>query len=330
MMKQNVLFTLVLTSLFAILAACNPMQQLEDAVAEEASERIAEQVLGVDNLEMNQEGDEVSFTVQGDNGEMAFASGETSSEFFEGMGFRFALPAGLGRGMLQTVDENGEAMMISASYEVQDATAESFLRAMHQTVTDAGFTYFGAMFGAAEGTEPDYAGFAETAPFVTYTHPDGFQMTLIWGESEVLVQLIKVPAETIATPEASSEGNSGSDAGSTLSGGVALADLPTVLDGSMTLDRTEVGPSEPIVVTLVLNMPIGDDAWVGVVPTDTPHGREEYGEAAYLSYAYVAYAEDGKLTLYAPEQTGTYDIRLYNTDNGEYGVELASETFTVR
>jgi hypothetical protein len=128
------------------------MQQLEDAVAEEASERIAEQVLGVDNLEMNQEGDEVSFTVQGDNGEMAFASGETSSEFFEGMGFRFALPAGLGRGMLQTVDENGEAMMISASYEVQDATAESFLRAMHQTVTDAGFTYFGAMFGAAEGS----------------------------------------------------------------------------------------------------------------------------------------------------------------------------------
>jgi hypothetical protein len=59
-----------------------------------------------------------------------------------------------------------------------------------------------------------------------------------------------------------------------------------------------------------------------------PHGSEATNDQHDVEYRYLSGNTSGTLSFSAPEQPGSYDIRLHDTDGG--GTEIASVTFTVR
>ena len=73
---------------------------------------------------------------------------------------------------------------------------------------------------------------------------------------------------------------------------------------------------------------LSDSAWAGVVPSQVPHGSEATNDQHDLSYRYLSGNTSGTLSFTAPEDPGSYDIRLHDTGYG--GTEIASVTFTVR
>ena len=82
-------------------------------------------------------------------------------------------------------------------------------------------------------------------------------------------------------------------------------------------------------VTFHFTAPAGfaKNAWVGVVPSSVPHGDEEVNDRANLGYVYLEGRTAGELTLQAPTEGGSYDLRMNDTD--QHGREVASVTFTV-
>lgn len=90
------------------------------------------------------------------------------------------------------------------------------------------------------------------------------------------------------------------------------------------LDKESYFPGDEIKVT-ALATGLSDSAWVGVVPTSAPHGKEVDNDSNKLSYVYTS--NEGPLTLVAPKEPGDYDIRL--NDNDDDGVEVASRSFKV-
>lgn len=77
------------------------------------------------------------------------------------------------------------------------------------------------------------------------------------------------------------------------------------------------------------NMPEGSDAWIGVVPSDTPHNEKE-ADAANIQYKWLSGFASGSFDgflLSDNSLSGNYDLRIYSNDNG--GGELASVTFYI-
>lgn len=70
------------------------------------------------------------------------------------------------------------------------------------------------------------------------------------------------------------------------------------------------------------------DAWLGVVPSDVPHGSEQTNDEHDLSYDYIRGRTGGTVILPAPSTPGRYDIRLHDADHD--GREVASASFEVQ
>lgn len=307
-MKRILMLPLIFLAL--TLAACsNPVEQLQEAVSQEISEAIVEQVTGAENVEFDAEDGEISFSVEGEDGAQVDVSVEENSDIdaITGMGFTIPLPDGLVNGTVQRIDNDGEEMMINATFEAPELTTAELYQALHEALTSQGFTYFDPTNSGK--TQPD-AG--ELQIIVAYQHADGFQFTMMGDNSGILLGLAR--QESGAALEAANNG------------ATALV-IPTVLDGRMALDKSSYQAGEPMVVTLEINTPLADNAWVGVIPADTPHGLEVDGDNTYISYDWVSNVVDNQVTLYAPWEPGSYTVRLYNTD--DQGVELATEEFTV-
>lgn len=107
----------------------------------------------------------------------------------------------------------------------------------------------------------------------------------------------------------------------------------TVLDEDykveMSTDKTEYSPGDTI--TLTIKAEGFDDkanAWVGMVPSEVPHGSEDENDAYDVEYFYIYEIEGGKATFTAPETPGSYDFRLNDSD--DTGVEVAYITITVK
>jgi len=307
-MKKFLILPLILFAL--TLAACsNPIEQLQEAASQELAEAVVEQATGADNVEFSADDGEFSFSVDGEDGAQVDVSVEEGSdiEAITGMGFNIPLPDGLVNGAVQRIDNDGEEMMINASFEAPDLTTAELYQAMHEALTSQGFIYFDPTNSGK--TEPDAE---QLQMIVAYQHADGYQFTIMGDNTGVLFGLVRL--ENGAVPEVVED--------------VAVGPIPTVLDGSMALDKSSYQAGEAIVITLAINTPLASDAWVGIVPADTPHGLEADGDAVDVTYEYVSNAVDGQVTLYAPSEAGSYDVRLFNTDASD-GVELASETITV-
>jgi hypothetical protein len=69
------------------------------------------------------------------------------------------------------------------------------------------------------------------------------------------------------------------------------------------------------------------DAWIGIVPSDTEHGKESVGDAANRGYEHLQGRGRGTVLLQVPAEAGKYDLRMYDTDAD--GSEVASISFEV-
>ena len=77
------------------------------------------------------------------------------------------------------------------------------------------------------------------------------------------------------------------------------------------------------------NLPENSDAWIGVVPSDTPHNEQD-ADSAVVQYQSLSQFESGNFTgfeLLDNSLSGNYDLRIYANDNG--GKELSCGTFYI-
>ncbi|GAB4280430.1 MAG: hypothetical protein Kow0080_33290 [Candidatus Promineifilaceae bacterium] len=321
-MKQKSILVWVVILVLLLSACGNPMEKVQEAVSEQVAEAIVENVTGAENVDLDANDGSVSVTVKDNEG------GEVSSSIEEvgqldaltGMGFTISLPDGLQSMTVQHVEENGEELMVNADYELGNLTTAQFFQEMHQAMLAQGFTYVDML--SAGRTEPD-----ATDLMIAYTHPDGYQFLIIGDENGGMLSLIRTDESV------------GMDAGSdgTASGEGAVAEAtPVAVSGAVkaeneliALDKSVYQTNEDIWVQVTLGeTAVAGDAWVGVIPSETPHGQEVDSDAVDVSYQYIAYVnENGVIRLTGPDRPGSYDIRLFDTD--AEGVELASITITV-
>jgi hypothetical protein len=90
------------------------------------------------------------------------------------------------------------------------------------------------------------------------------------------------------------------------------------------LNKTTFAPAEEIQVSFVASPSFASNAWVGIIPSNIPHGSEAVNDSHDLSYQYLSGRTSGTLLFKAPNQEGSYDLRM----NGS-GKEGTSTSFSV-
>lgn len=96
---------------------------------------------------------------------------------------------------------------------------------------------------------------------------------------------------------------------------------------SLELDKTNFAPGEEIRVRFVAPPGLPDNAWVGIIPSNIPHGSEATNDQYDITYQYLKQRTSGELVFTAPNQPGAWDLRMHDTDND--GREIASVSFFV-
>jgi len=71
------------------------------------------------------------------------------------------------------------------------------------------------------------------------------------------------------------------------------------------------------------------NAWVGLIPSDIDHGSESTNDQHDMSYQYLNGQVSGSMTFTAPNEPGSYDLRLNSSDSAANATELAYVTFEV-
>ncbi|MDA3837951.1 MAG: hypothetical protein PF574_03105 [Candidatus Delongbacteria bacterium] len=100
---------------------------------------------------------------------------------------------------------------------------------------------------------------------------------------------------------------------------------------SLSTSKKTYFPNEEIKIDFKVHPAFAASAWIGIVPNDCPHGSEKVNDENDISYKrlkYKKYNGGGSMTLKAPKNSGTYDVRMHNTDSDGY--EVASVTITVK
>jgi hypothetical protein len=96
----------------------------------------------------------------------------------------------------------------------------------------------------------------------------------------------------------------------------------------LTIENSVVAPGEEIAVSFKAPAEWGSAAWVGIIPSDIPHGSESKNDEHDLDYYYLEMKTAGVLIFTAPEEPGSYDFRMHDTDNN--GNEITYVTFEVK
>ena len=91
---------------------------------------------------------------------------------------------------------------------------------------------------------------------------------------------------------------------------------------TLTLDKNMYKPGEKITVTFAAPGSYPGNAWVGIIPSNVPHGQESVNDQHDLAYQYLDKRTSGTLVFTAPKKSGFYDVRMNDTDNN--GKEVAS------
>ena len=110
------------------------------------------------------------------------------------------------------------------------------------------------------------------------------------------------------------------------SGGCAPAPKPG--EPSVMLDKKVYAPGEMITVTFTASPSYQTNAWIGIIPSDVPHGDEAVNDQHDIAYQYLDGMTAGALMFNAPTAPGSYDMRMHDTDSS--GIEVASVTFKVK
>ena len=105
----------------------------------------------------------------------------------------------------------------------------------------------------------------------------------------------------------------------------SLAPAPT--GAGLSLDKSNYAPGEQIVVHFMASSSFAANAWVGIIPSDIPHGSEATNDQHDLTYQHLQNRTSGDLVFQAPADPGSYDLRMNDSDDN--GKEVASVSFTV-
>jgi hypothetical protein len=107
-------------------------------------------------------------------------------------------------------------------------------------------------------------------------------------------------------------------------GGEDLADFPP---SSLQISKIDYAPGAEILVSFTAPAGYAANAWIGIVPADTPHGSEAENDQYDLVYEYIDGRTEGTVIFLAPEEAGDYEIRMFDSDDD--GQESAAIGFTV-
>ncbi len=97
-----------------------------------------------------------------------------------------------------------------------------------------------------------------------------------------------------------------------------------LLSPQLQLNETIFAIGEEIRVSFVALPSFTSNAWVGIIPSNIPHGSEAVNDSHDLSYQYIRGCTSGVLVFTAPRQQGSYDFRMNDS-----GKEVASTSFSV-
>ena len=101
------------------------------------------------------------------------------------------------------------------------------------------------------------------------------------------------------------------------------------LKAKLSADVKTVKPGESVKVSVnILSGTARKDAWVSFVPSAIEH-TEKNSDDYNKDYAYYPDFKDGYVTLTAPRDEGSWDIRLFDGEDGDYASEIDYITLTV-
>jgi hypothetical protein len=94
------------------------------------------------------------------------------------------------------------------------------------------------------------------------------------------------------------------------------------------LEGTTFAPGADVRVAFWAPPGFQANAWIGIIPSDVPHGSEGVNDQHDLTYQYLNNRAAGELVFKAPDQPGAYDFRMHDRDDN--GAEVASVSFRVQ
>lgn len=94
---------------------------------------------------------------------------------------------------------------------------------------------------------------------------------------------------------------------------------------TLALERGRYAPGEAVRVRFTAPR-YPDSAWIGVIPSEIPHGSERVNDQHDTAYQYLSGRTAGELVFSAP-RLGRWDLRIHDTDDD--GRETASVSFVV-
>jgi outer membrane protein OmpA-like peptidoglycan-associated protein len=100
------------------------------------------------------------------------------------------------------------------------------------------------------------------------------------------------------------------------------------MEGTMKLNKESFTPGEEIVLEFTAPEALPKTAWIGIVPSNIPHGKEDVNDQHNIQWAYLEKKPSGTLHFVAPEKAGSYDLRM-NSGDAPDAVEITSVPFTV-
>ena len=101
------------------------------------------------------------------------------------------------------------------------------------------------------------------------------------------------------------------------------------LKANIRTDVKAVKPGEDVKVYVdILSGTPREDAWLAFVPTEIAHD-EKTSDDHNGDYAYLPELSDGYVTITAPNKEGSWDIRLFDGEDGAYAKEISCITLTV-
>jgi len=99
------------------------------------------------------------------------------------------------------------------------------------------------------------------------------------------------------------------------------------LEAALILVKDTYQPGEEIQVQFTAPAGFSGDAWVGIIPSNTPHGSEVVNDENDVESQFINGATSGTMIFTAPATPGNYDLRMFDTDT--LGQEVAAISFLV-
>ncbi len=97
---------------------------------------------------------------------------------------------------------------------------------------------------------------------------------------------------------------------------------------TMKLNKKTFNPGETITIEFTARQCYGNTAWIGIVPSAIQHKNEPQSNRNKIARKFMERQTSGSFTFTAPQKTGSYDFRMFDSESN--GNEVQSVSFTVK